>query len=331
MYDTVAAILGEVPPSAAEPKRWDKARDVVDLHTGEVVRTYTANANGLLLTLHGGGRALKAERSLPKAYRGQNIEDLTGPAVAVALGVVDGEIADALGTWDLPSFGEWLPVRVDYPRSIEMANEGDVARTLDHWAGLEMPYKGLPVVGQSGSVTWAKGDIRLKAYSKFRETKMDPRARGLLRVEPGVFRARTFRKLLGYADDAPVTLMDVLTPALHGRVHEKFAERLNGDVMTAKEIGDLQLFDEMLGLFGARRTATLLGWALMWGLRGVESREDMLAVGLGNLSTRYRVLSDFRRLRAHLLTAGYSLSETGDETSDVETIVHRVAASGMAA
>lgn len=331
MYDTVAAILGEVPPSVLDRRRWDHVREVTDLRSGEVSRRATLNADGLLLTLHGDGSALKAERSLPKVYRGQNVDDLIGPEVAVALGEVDGEIADALGTYDLPSIGEWTPVRVDYPWSLRLRDEGEVNRTLDKWAGLEMPYKGLPVVGQSASVTWSKGDIRLKAYSKFRETQFDRRAAGVLRVEPGVFRVRTFRKLLGLDGGADVRLLDVLTPAMHGIVRDKFAGRLLGDVMTAKELGDMALFNEMLGLFGSRRTATLLGWALMWALKGVESREGMLAIGLGSLQTRYRVLADYRRFRAHLLAQGYVLSETGDETSDVEEIVHRIAASGMAA
>jgi hypothetical protein len=324
MYDTVAAVLGEVPREVLEPRRWQKGRDVTDHETGEVVRTFTTNADGLLLTLHGGGRALKAERSLPKAYRGENISDLHGPAVAVALGVVDGEIADALGCWSLPPIAEWLPVRVDYPRSVALGDEDAVLRTLETYSEIEMPYKGLPVVGQSHSVTWAKGDIRLKAYGKYRETRGDARARGVLRIEPGVFRARAFRALLRIEPSASLTLLDALTPGLHETVHAKFESRLRGDVMTAKEIGDLELFREMLAMFGARRTATLMGWAAMWVLSGVESRADMLAVNLGSLQTRYRVLADYRQLRARVRELNYALSEVGSEESDIEDMVRRL-------
>jgi hypothetical protein len=64
----------------------------------------------------------------------------------------------------------------------------------------------------------------------------------------------------------------------------------------------------------------------MFGLWGVESRADMLAVSIGTVRTRYRVLADFRQLRDHLVGLGYSLSETGDPESDVEMVIHTVAA-----
>jgi len=332
MYDTVSAVLGEVPSELTDPRRWQRERQSVDTQTGEIVRTLTANASGLLLTLHGGGRALQAERSLPKVYRGENISDLQGPEVAVALALVDSEIAEALGCWSLPSIGDWLPVRVDYPRSVDLGSEAMVLRTLDKYGGLEMPYKGRPVIGQSHSVTWSKGDIRLKVYGKYQESKGDRRALGLLRLEPGVFRARAFRALLGRSDPKqPPTLLDVLTPAMHGLVHAKFEARLRGDVMTAKEIGDMDLFNEMLAMFGARRTVTLLGWAVAWGLSGVESRADMLGSSLGSVETRYRVLRDYRALRDQLVGKGFALSEVGSEDADVEDIVHRLVAAGMAA
>jgi hypothetical protein len=289
-----------------------------------MVEKAVTNSNGLSLTLYAGGRALKVERSLPKLYRGQNIDDLAGPAVAVSLAMLDAEIGETLGTYDLPSVAEWLPVRVDYPRTMHLEDDGAVLRTLDKWAGIEMPYKGLPVVGQSHSVAWTKGDIRLKAYSKRAESR-DARAAGMLRVEPGVFRARTFRKLLGLASDAAVTLLDVLTPVLHQTVHDRFADRLKGG-LTVKELRDMDLAREMVALFGARRTATLLGWAVMFALWGVESRADMLAVNLASVPTRYRVLADFRQLRDHLVDLGYSLSEAGDPESDVEMVIHTVAA-----
>lgn len=324
MYDTVAAVLTEVPPSALDPKRWQHTREVVDHATGEVQRRMTTAADGLLLALHGGGRALTAERSLPKALRGENVTDLFGPSVAVALATVDGEIAEAIGCWDLPSIGTWAPVRVDYPENIALGDEGRVLRTLERYAGIEMPYKGRPVVGQSHSVAWTKGDIRLKVYSKYQETKHDPRALGLLRVEPGVFRLRAFRQLLGRVATNPPTVLEVLTPDMHELVHERFRARLRGDAMTAKEIGDLDLAREMLAFFGGRRTASLIGWCALFALFGVESRADMVALDVASLPTRYRVLSDFRRFRDHLEAKGYMVGEATEPDSQVEEIVIRL-------
>lgn len=324
MYDTVGAVLGEVPPPVMERHRWMKSREVIDLATGQVSERYTLNTDdGLLLTLHQGGRALQAERSLPKVYRGQNVDDLIGPAVAVAVAELDTEIAQALGYWDLPTFGEWLPVRVDYPRSIHLDDDGAVFRTLDKMSGISLPYKGPPVIGQSGSLTWSKGDIRLKVYSKSLESH-HPDARGVLRVEPGVFRSRTFRKLLGLASDDPVTVLDALSPVVFGKVHERFDARLRGDLMSPKELRDRDLFREMLALYGPRRSAALFGYAFMWGMAGVQSREELLAVNIGSVPTRYRVLADYRRFRDVLVAKGYSLSETGDADDDVLTIAYTV-------
>lgn len=325
MYDTVSAVLGEVPPEVMEPRRWQRGRESIDHQTGEVVRTFMTNADGLLLTLHGGGRALQAERSLPKVYRGENISDLDGPATSVALAMVDGEIAEALGVWSLPSVSTWLPVRVDYPRSVQMGDEATVLRTLAKYGGLEMPYKGRPVVGQSHSVTWSKGDIRLKVYGKYAESRGDARALGVLRIEPGVFRARAFRQLLGRpAANDPPTLLDALTPEMHRTVHAKFEARLRGDAMTANEIGDLALARELVAFFGVRRTATLMGWAALFVLYGIESRADMLSVSLGSMPTRYRVLADFRRFRDHLTEQGYALSDVGTPDADIEDVVRRL-------
>lgn len=329
MYDTFSAVLREPPVDLLDPRRWQRVREDVSVETGEVVRKMTTNRGGLLLTLHPGG-ALQAERSLPKVYRGENVTDLSGVEAAVAVGMMDADIADALGTSDLPSFWDWMVVRGDYPRSIQLESEGEVLRTLEKFGDIELPYKGRPVIGQSHSVTWAKGAIHVKAYSKFSESD-DPRARGVLRVEPGVFRARSFRRLLGVASDAVVTVGEALSPAVFEMVHAKFERVLRGDVMSAQEISDGELFDELVSKFGIRRAVTLLGWGLAFAMKGVHSRSDMLQVGLGGVATRYRVVADYRDFRDHLLAKGYVLSELGDEVSDVEGIADRFAKMAVAA
>jgi hypothetical protein len=258
-------------------------------------------------------------------YRGENISDLKGPEVSVALAMMDAAVAEALDTYALPSVAQWMPVKVDYPKSIRLGSESEVLRTLEKYAEIELPYKGRPVVGQSHSVSWAKGAIHVKAYSKYRESKGDPRALGVLRVEPGVIRARSFRHLLGLASDSEVTLGDVLSPEMFQKVHGKFESVLRGDVMTPKEISDHQLFDELVKFFGVRRAITLIGWGLAFWMKGVQSRADMLQVGLADQSTRYRVVADYRRFRDHLLEKGFTLSDEGDVVADVEELASRFA------
>jgi hypothetical protein len=93
-----------------------------------------------------------------------------------------------------------------------------------------------------------------------------------------------------------------------------------------KVVSDVELFRLFLAEFGVRRTATLFGWATIWGLSGALTKEAMLTAPLGATSTRYRVLADFRRMRSRLRENGYVISADGSEESDVEELVRMAAA-----
>ena len=359
MYDTVSAVLREPPPRISDPRLWNRERSSVDVATGEIHRTRMMNTpHGLLLTLHDGG-ALQAERSLPKALRGHNIEDLAQQEVAGALAVVDGEIRDALGD-GLPPFAEWLPCRVDYCQNVRLRDEAAVLRSLDRLASVELPYKGLPVRGQHHSVAWPKGAVRPKVYGKYLETKGDPRAVGVIRFESGVYKARAFRGLLGQpaapasftrrsplAERSPslplagrritgpeadgettvtpanLTVGAVLTPELHAAVLGRYVEYLRGDLMSQTELSDLDFMRELVACLGYRRAAGVLGWCGMYYLYGVRSRSDLIASDIGHLATRYRVLGDLRAFREHLRAKGLVLADVENEDQAVdELMVH---------
>ena len=232
-------------------------------------------------------------------------------------------------------------------------------RALDKLAGVELPYKGLPVRGQHHSVTWPKGAIRPKVYGKFLETKGDPRALGVLRFESGVFKARSFRTLMDVAPPTPtpirrpllanehlafaadrmsgrsavgdaapktpadLTVAGVLTPEHHAVVLGRYVERLRGDLMSEKEISDLDFMRELVGCVGYRRAATITGWCLLYALYGVQSRADLLASDVGHLATRYRVLADIRGFYDYLRAKGLEPASTESEDDAMsELIVH---------
>lgn len=262
---------------------------------------------------------MQAERSLPKALTGQNVDDLEAADVPRALAVVDQEIEDALGP-GLPPLGDWLPTRVDYCESVQLGNEMLVLRTLDRLAGIELPWKGLPVRGDARSVSWAKGSIRPKFYSKYLETKGDPRALGVLRNEFGVFRAQSFRDVLGAVAGEPIDarlaaraaaagpalkLVDVLVPEVRDYVRGRYADRFGGGLMSEKELGDVELIRELVRFFGGRRGAALLGYCMVAAAFGATTRKEMLGVGALSVATRYRVLADIRRFHDHLRAKGY--------------------------
>lgn len=69
------------------------------------------------------------------------------------------------------------------------------------------------------------------------------------------------------------------------------------------EIEQLTLFREMVAFFGLRRFMELVGWAVLWGVMGIESvnelRKELETQGLSKSAT-YRAAADFKRLRVYL-------------------------------
>lgn len=332
MYDTVSAVLTEVPSWVMDERLWRRERSSTDPDTGEVHRTRFLNVTkGPLLTLHDGGR-LSAERSLPKALRGENVTEIVQGEVEPALAVVDAEIADALGP-GLPPFADWLPSRVDYCHNEALGDDALVLRRLGKLSQVDLPYKGFPVVGSSRSVTWPRGEVRLKAYSKSLETKGDPRAAGVLRWEAGVVRARGLRNLMaavgigdhyrhaasstmepsagvlgGFEDGCEVRpglrVLDVLVPEMHSAALGRYLEFLRGGVMSADEMSDVALVRELVEFFRPGHAAVVIGWCCLLRAFGARSRGDLVTVNIGGVATRYRILADMRAFRCHLVEKG---------------------------
>ncbi len=293
-------------------------------------------ASGLHLTLHDGG-ALQAERSLPKALRGENVTDLVAGEEVAALAAVDREIAEGLDV-ELPPLGSWLPNRVDYCQNVQLRDQAEVIRTLEKYAGIELPRKALPVRGQEHSVTWGHGAIRPKVYSKFLETRGDPRARGVLRYESGVIKARSFKDkylwplrshVVAPCDE--LRLVDVLNPAIHAAVLGRYVAYLRGDLMTAKELSDLDFMRELLSFFGAPIAARLLGWCTVFYLVGVRNRRDLLASPVAAVATRYRVAAQLREFRVHLVEKGWLDLTAETRDAAVDDLLVRLGALGKAA
>lgn len=301
IYDTVTGLLREVPREALDHKLWPHLRQVVATATGEVRTTGIWNVkDGPSFTLHPNG--LLVERSLPKALRGENITDLSGPEVAASMAALDTEVA-AILPFAVPSIAEWQPVRADYCESRQVGGESEVLRMLDTLAHTVLPYKGLPVRGDHHSVRWPKGAISPKFYSKFLETKRDPRAEGVLRGEMTVRHLGTFRALTG--TDRP-TLADVLRPECFQKVWDPLRPALGGAALSAQEMGDIALVRELVGFFGTRRAAALIGYCVLFVLAGVETRADMVASDVLEFRTKYRVLADIRAFRAAMRAKGYT-------------------------
>jgi hypothetical protein len=68
-------------------------------------------------------------------------------------------------------------------------------------------------------------------------------------------------------------------------------------------MGEFEMLRELVKFFGAERTIELMGWAVLWGLTGVKSVNDLRhrleEQGFSKSST-YRAASDLRRWKEHL-------------------------------
>jgi len=319
IYDTVTALLREVPPEADDPKVWPHLRQVVSTATGEIRTTGILNVkNGPSITRHPNG--LLVERSLPKALRGENITDLSGIESMAAMAALDSELAEVL-PFPVPSIVEWQPVRADYCESRQVGGEPEVLRMLGSLAQVVLPYKGLPIRGDHRSVRWPHGASQPKFYSKFLETRGDPRAEGVFRGEITVRRLGTFREITGLAEP---TMGDVLRPECFQKVWAPFRPFLGGAALTREEIGNLELIRELVGYFGTRRAASLLGYCLLFAVAGVSSRQEMLASDVVEFRTKYRVLADIRSFRTAMREKGYAMGLDDGPEGDAQ-LVHRLA------
>lgn len=301
MYDTVAGLFREVPPGIADRIPWTGERRSFNRETGEVRGTLVAlNPGGVVLMLHPDG-TLKWERSLPKALTGQNAEDLTQADVGEALQAVDREVWEQAGA-GLPSVAESVPCRVDICRSFNLEDPGLVDLALERLARTRMARKGLPVRGESGSVSWPRGEIRPKAYNKGREDG-NPDHLSLFRLEAGVFSHRALAKIPGLVtSDAPwLTVAGVLRPEAAEYVIHKVLKMMGGIPVNADDLGDVELVRELGAFFGMRRGSAILGYCTVWALTGVRGPGDL---GSGQADTWYRVVADLRRFRDHLTELG---------------------------
>jgi hypothetical protein len=327
MYDTVTVLFDQPPRPVLDSPGWQRERVTTNFQTGERSTVRILNdPGGASLTLLPDGR-LKVERSLPKALTGQNVDDMSQGDVVASIEAVDAEVARALGTLVLPSIGLASPVRVDYCESERLGSEDAVRRELVRLRNVELPRKGRPIRGDSGSVSWPKGAIRPKVYGKYVETKANELAYGVLRHEVGAFHLRTFRTLLGRSTGVPVALSEVLREDVRANVMGRYGAQLVGGIAMSHELTDSRFVVETVGLFGLRRTAALLGYAILWHVAGEPALSEELTdhSPFGSRSTHYRVVSDFRRLRVALLDKGYAV-DLLDEPDQMMRLVGSLAA-----
>ena len=69
------------------------------------------------------------------------------------------------------------------------------------------------------------------------------------------------------------------------------------------DVGHIEFFTEFVKYFGLKRAVYLTGWAVLWGVAGVENgpefREKLKAQGVSR-ATAFRIAQDFRRFQEHL-------------------------------
>jgi hypothetical protein len=79
-----------------------------------------------------------------------------------------------------------------------------------------------------------------------------------------------------------------------------------------EKLTDWRLLDEMRALLGVPHTARLLGWAMLFGLSGVETIDGIRHATWVSTGTRYKVASDFVSLHHALRAKGYDLASADE-------------------
>jgi hypothetical protein len=300
MYDTVSVLLEPVPANVIDCRRWKSRTIQQNEQTGERRWKRTLNDPTVRLTLLDDTR-LNVEGSLPKALQGHNYVDLHPDQVPAAAAVMDRRVRELLGV-ELPSVLEMQPWRVDYCANIHQAEERHVAELLARYRDLEMPHKGKPVRGQSGSLSWARGGIRPKLYSKYIETGGELAAYGVLRYEVGVFRKREFLKLVGKDRGSAISLAEVLNEGVRAKVLGRYEGALGRLILSERELSDAEWTARFVGYFGPKRAMQLMGFCLMWAVTGRPTLahvvKDPLFVGISR-ATIYRFIKDMTAWRDH--------------------------------
>lgn len=322
MYDTVSVLWREPTRKFVDAFPWnDQRRRVTD--RGVMERLSGGPKGGPHVILHPDGTA-KIERSLPKSLTGQNAEDLTQADVPDALASVDRELAALVPGIAVPSIGEMTPYRVDYCESINMGAPALVDIALARLAATRVARKGYPVRGESGSVSWTRGALRIKAYNKGREDG-DPTHLALFRLEPALYGSATFRTIPGLVgpDDRTVTLRHVLTEQVRSGVFDRVWSLLDGGIpVSSDDMGDVAFVSAFVSFFGPRRAAAIIGYCVVWSMAGIRQPQD---VTLENRPTYYRVLADIRRFRDHHSDLGRAPVQSNDLPYWVRDNVGKVA------
>jgi hypothetical protein len=326
MYDTVAALWRHPPEGVSELVPWRAREERTNPETGEVRRSARGgNHLEAQVLLHPDG-SIKVERSLPKALTYQNAVDLTQDQVPDALAAVDRELSVLAPGVPWPPFGTLDPCRVDYCRSVTMGGSAEVDLALRRLSLVPFPRKGRPVVGESGSVSWPRGDFRPKFYNKGRETGED-RYANVLRFEVGAFGSRALGHIPGLLSPlggGELTVRDVLVPQAAEFVLGQALARVGGYEMSDQDVSDFAFLRAMVAFFGARRAFGLVGLSYGWLMFGVRTGDDLARLDLGERTTWYRARADLRRFRDHL-------AASGEELGDVDEVQARVAGLGRLA
>lgn len=298
-------------------------RDYRERRTEDGTRvTRLAGEHGQVQVIRHPDGVLKIERSLPKALTGQNAEDLRQADVPDALAAVAAELHVLAPGVAWPDVGSLDPCKVDYCRSNVLEDPAYVDLTLRRWARLALPRKGYPVVGESGSLAWPRGEFRPKAYNKGRETG-EHRYLNVLRTEVGVFSSRGLAHIPGLVavgSGGRLTLVDVLVPQAAEFALGWFLSRVGGFDMAFEDMSDLALLKAMVGYFGPRRAFGLLGLCVGWQAMGVRTWEELEVLKLGDRASWYRARADLRKFRDE-----WALKHQEDAGVDLDGLQLRVA------
>jgi len=126
---------------------------------------------------------------------------------------------------------------------------------LNYFSNLPLPYHGLPITFADKTVTWPGKSQGLKFYDKYTESKQNPKARNMLRMELRLQHQKEFRKLLNKPKDEQILLNHITFDFIKDLLRDKLKEFFGTNEPIEKK--DIDIF---LDNFKPAKAAQLYGF-----------------------------------------------------------------------
>jgi len=218
------------------------------------------------ITYYPKDQRLLAESSLPKLLYQSNIPFINENEINQAKSILNEWISDI--TKSNLKKENWKASKIDYYYNFKVDTQ--VSSYLEYFSFLKLPYKGIPIIWLNETVTWKSTTEGLKFYDKFIESKENPAAKGILRMELRLMRHKTMKRRTGLDE---VFLDDMINEDLYLEIMNEYLEKVFSYKKKIKT--DTELFSILREKFKLNKAVEIYGWMKMIKSNGIKFLETL--------------------------------------------------------